>query len=186
MKPRGRLTPCVLLGVLALGTGLGIGLGLSETPAAKAAVAAVGWKPVTYQGVVVDVPGDWAVEPWYPQCGVTAPTVFIGPEDAVVLYCPLYSPGGAEVILGALPPPPGQVGKRTTVIFSGMKARVISGAEKISHGSPRPTVAEVYVHLFAKHLWIWIFVAESTELPGGSPGRAEQIERTIHLVSGGR
>jgi hypothetical protein len=182
VSPRQRLTPYVLLGVLVLGTGLGIGLGLSETPTAKAAVAAVGWKPVTYQGVVVDVPGDWAVEPWYPQCGVTAPTVFTGPENAVVLYCPLYSPGGAEVILGALPP--GQVGKSTTVILSGMKVRVISGTEKISHGSPRPTVAEVYVHLLAKHLWIWIFVAESAKLPGGSPGRAEQIEGTIRPVNG--
>jgi hypothetical protein len=70
------------------------------------------------------------------------------------------------------------------VIFGGLRARVISGTEKISHGSPRPTVAEVYVHLVARHLWIWIFVAKSAKLPGGSPGRAEQIERTIHLVSG--
>ena len=85
MVGRARLTPYLLLAGLLLGSGIGVGLVPQQAGSAGRPTVAVphGWRPVSYGGVVLDVPGGWPTRPWtlIDTCtgSIGAPTVLLGP-----------------------------------------------------------------------------------------------------------
>lgn len=139
-----------------------------------------GWKTVTHRDVGIDVPSDWSVAPWHPNCFVPEPTVFIGPEGRSALSCPKYVSGVAEVVLGARPYPDDLA---ATENLNGLEAFVIVNQEPLHHPYQRSMLTTIYVTLPTKDMIITLSVAGSLRVPGGSPGRAEQILHTIHAVA---
>jgi len=138
-----------------------------------------GWETVTYHGVGIDVPNNWAVELWRPTCGVAVPTVFIGPAKPFAIACVSDPPMGAEVVLGALP----MSGSKTvSTKLNGIMAYVATQYE-VYHGNLGATITNIWVSLPTKDMNISVSVGESPAIPGGAPGRAEQIVQTIHQVS---
>ena len=99
-----------------------------------------GWKTVTYQGVGIDVPRDWAVEPWRPTCGVETPTVFIGPAKPFAIACVSNPPMGAEVVLGALPMSGAASASKN---FNGIPATVFTQGA-MSNGDAGVTITNVW------------------------------------------
>jgi len=187
-----RLTLYAPLAVLLLGTGLGVGLGLSQATTSAGAVPSPtipnGWKAVSYRGIVLDVPPTWVVKGWQlndvsDACGVSTPTVLLGPEPSELMkvLCPLYSRGDAEVNIGARRP---VVVKPRTAVINGLHVAVSFSTTKIIHGNPAPFANQVAVHIPIRDIWITIQVGTSPVLPGGAPGRAMQIVRSIHAASG--
>lgn len=168
--------------LLALVATAAILAGCSTPPVLSTPPLPTGWKTVDYHGVGVDVPGTWTVEPWRANCGVSTPTVYIGPEGESYLNCPLYTPGGAEVVLGSLPftgtSAPAQPGN-----INGLPSLVVSDREHVECGPGNGVMFRDWVTLPTKGLSISVWVAESTTCPGGAPGRTDQIVQTIHVVS---
>ena len=176
------------LGLLGAGI-LVLVAGCSGTPSAQQKAVTpslpMGWKTVTYHGLRIDVPRDWTVEPWHPNCGVSNPTVFMGPEGISVLYCGAFVPGGAEVILGAR-----GVGHESSApeTINGVGARV--SRHEVVYNRPLSgtlnsisvRLTSISVRLPAQGLSISVSCGESGYFPGGAPGRADQIVRTVHLV----
>jgi hypothetical protein len=138
-----------------------------------------GWKTVTYHGVGIDVPSDWVVEPWRLTCRVTTPTVFIGPAQPLETACVASPPAGAEVILGALGTSGSQSVSRD---LNGLTATVATKYE-VYHGNLGVTITNIWVSLPTKNVNISVSVGDSSVVPGGAPGRAEQIVQTIHKVT---
>ena len=141
-----------------------------------------GWKTVTFHGVGIDLPGDWTVEPWRPNCGVngvSTPTVFIGPEGISGLFCPEFVAGGAEVILGFR-----IVAQRASVTetLNGLRASV-SRYEAVYHGRLSGTITSIFVSLPSQGYSVTVICGESENFPGGAPGRAQRIAHTIHVAS---
>jgi len=164
-----------VLGVVGLASCSGSTL---STPALPA-----GWKTVTYHGIAVDVPTAWVVQPWRQNCGVTTPTVFIGPAKPFLLYCPEFTTGVAEVVLGALPVGRGLSTESENI--NGLSARVMTAAERQffhGHGAGEVSITTIDVTLPARGVSISVSVGGSAGVPGGAPGRAEQIVQTIHPV----
>jgi len=135
---------------------------------------------VTYHGVGVDVPSNWTVEPWHANCGVSVPTVFIGPERQSYLFCPAFNEGGAEVVLGSLPPPGRPSAQSVTI--NGLTAQVVSDTVTQTCGGKSATFARSWVTLPAKGFTISISVGDSGVCPGGDPETAPQIQGSIHAV----
>jgi len=135
-----------------------------------------GWKTVTYQGVGIDVPSDWLVEPWRLTCGVATPTVFIGPAQPLEMSCVADPPQAALVVLGALP-----MGglKSVSTELNGIMADVATQYD-VYHGNLGATITNIWVSLPTRDVNISVSVGESSVVPGGAPGRAEQIVQTIH------
>jgi len=137
-----------------------------------------GWKTVTYHGVGIDVPSDWLVQPWRATCGVEAPTVFIGPAKPFAIACVSNPPAGAEVVLGALPMSGlASVSKD----LNGIPAYVVTH-DAAYDGKPGVAITDIWVSLRTKNMTISVSVGDSPVIPGGAPGRAQQIVQTIHRV----
>jgi hypothetical protein len=179
-----RLTPYFLLAALVFGMGAAVGLGLSEASTSRSVrhffpAVPNGWKAVSYQGVVLDVPRSWVVSTWKYPCGVTGPTVLLGPEPtAFMKYLCLPYPQdmrAAEVNIGARPIP----GATRETVINGNRVATSFTTTRMTDGSVKTGLDQVIIH--GGHVWIWIEVGTSAFLPGGAPGRAMQIVRTIHL-----
>jgi hypothetical protein len=170
-----RIIAVVLLGFTAIG--IAACSGATTAPSLPPPQAPAGWKLVTYQGIGLDVPHAWAVEPWHANCGVTFPTVFIGPEGAESLGCPTIAIG-SEVVLGARLPNSGV--SWTTTTINGLKA-MMRTTHTIFHGHASGTSTQIWVRL-ASGISISVSVGDSSAFPGGAPGRANQIVRTIHAT----
>ena len=138
-----------------------------------------GWKTVTYDGVGIDVPNDWLVEPWRATCGVTAPTVFIGPAQPSAMSCEASPPAGAEVILGALPT---NGLKMVVTNLNGLKA-LLATQDEPDAGNLGVTITTIWVSLPTKDVEISVSVGDSSIVPGGAPERAEEIVQSIHQVT---
>jgi hypothetical protein len=138
-----------------------------------------GWKTVTYHGVGIDVPSDWLVEPWVLTCGVSTPTVFIGPAQPSEMSCEANPPAGAEVVLGALP-----ISGSTplSVELNGIPAYVVTQGEAYD-GNPGVAITDIWVSLPTENVTISVSVGKSAAIPGGAPGRADHIVETIHQVT---
>jgi hypothetical protein len=141
-----------------------------------------GWKTVNYHGVGIDVPRTWTVRPWVPNCGALKPTVFIGPERLVELKCFRVSFPAAEVVLGSLYRFPRGTGKAESI--NGLRAVVVTehGVNQ-RLGVTRGQVTKYWVMLPDSGFSISVSVAESSALPGGAAGRAEEIVHTIHATA---
>jgi hypothetical protein len=139
-----------------------------------------GWKTVIYHGIAVDVPTAWVVEPWRQNCGVTTPTAFIGPAKPSLLFCPAFTTGAAEVVLGALPVGRGLSTESEKI--NGLSALARTTTERdVFHGNGATvTITTIDVTLPARGVSITVSVGGSAGVPGGAPGRAEQIVQTIH------
>ncbi len=149
------------------------------TPTSASSPLPTGWKTVTYHGVGIDAPGDWLTEPWRPTCGVTTPTVFIGPAQPLAMSCVADPPQAALVVLGALP----MSGlKSVSTKVNGIMAEVATQYE-VYHGNLGATITDIWVSLPTANVNLSVSVGESTVVPGGAPGRAEQIVQTIHQVA---
>jgi hypothetical protein len=179
-----RLTPYFLLASLVFGMGAAVGLGLSEAPPSRSVrhffpAVPNGWKAVTYRGVVLDVPRSWVVSTWKYPCGVTGPTVLLGPEPTAFMkyFCPLYPQDqrAAEVNIGARPIP----GATRETVINGNRVAISFTTTQQIYGRVETAVDQVILHV--RTVWIRIEIGTSALLPGGGPGRAMQIVRTIHL-----
>jgi hypothetical protein len=137
-----------------------------------------GWKTVTYHGVGIDLPNAWLVEPWRLTCGVTTPTVFMGPAQRSAIDCVANPPAGAEVILGAIGTSDSQSVPRD---LSGLPAAVATQGEAYD-GKSGVAITNIWVALPTKNMNITVSVGDTSAIPGGAPGRAEQIVETIHPV----
>ena len=140
-----------------------------------------GWRTASYRTIDISVPGTWLIEPWKPNCGVSVPTVFIGPEGPNPLQCPAFNLPGAEVVFGAVPfgSPSGPSARRETI--HGVKA-VVYTVSGVHEASLTGAITRIWVNLPTEALTISVAVGESANLPGGAPGRAERIVRTIRHV----
>ncbi len=167
----------VVLSVLGLAT---MAAGCSTPQGQTTPPLPSGWTTVTYHGVGVDVPSNWTVEPWHQNCGVSVPTVFIGPEQESVLFCPAFNAGGAEVVLGSLPPHGTPSAQSETI--NGLTARVVSDMVTEQCGHHSATFSEAWVTLPAKGFTISISVSDSPVCPRGEPETAAQIQGSIHAV----
>ena len=139
-----------------------------------------GWMTVTYDGIGVDVPDDFTVEPWRASCGVTTPTVMVGPAHLFAMSCPAFTLAGALVVLGDIPPPvPG-----TALRLNGLSALVTTATSSLAlRGIDFPvTSTRVEVTLPGFGVSVSVSAGESTVVPGGAPGRAEEIAQTIHAL----
>jgi hypothetical protein len=181
MRPKrvvmGRVAGSVVLVALALAGCtqsplVGTGTGFQRVPA--------GWKTVTYHDVGIDVPAVWTVEPWHENCGVTAPTVFTGPAKPQFADCVALAGDASEVILGGLQF--GQSGRLMTETINGLKA-LVTTSEKVFHGTLGATTTYEAVTLPTLGISISVYVGESSRVPGGLPGRAERVVKTIHATS---
>ncbi len=171
----GRRVTVAMATLATVGAGCSTPQGLTTPPLPS------GWKTVTYHGVGVDVPGNWTVEPWHQNCGVSVPTVFVGPGQASVLSCPVFDPGGAEVVLGALRFT-GTTAQSTTQTINGLAAKVISQQMDAPCGQHSALVSSAWVTLPTKGFTISISVSDSPICPGGDPESAAQIQGSIHAV----
>ncbi len=133
-----------------------------------------GWKTVNYHGVGIDVPRTWTVRSWVPNCGALKPTVFIGPERLVERKCLRLSHPAAEVVLGSLFRFPRGTGKMESI--NGLRAVIVTGVAQAQ-------VTHYWVMLPDSGFSISVSVAESSALPGGAAGRAEEIVHTIHATT---
>jgi hypothetical protein len=151
---------------------------LSTTSTSTSSPLPTGWKTVTYRGVGIDVPSVWLVEPWVLTCGVSTPTVFIGPAQPSEMSCEANPPAGAEVVLGALP-----IGgsKSRSEELNGIPAYVITQGEAYD-GNPGVAITDIWVSLPTENVTISVSVGDSAATPGGAPGRADHIVDTIHPV----
>jgi hypothetical protein len=138
-----------------------------------------GWKTVTYHGVGIDVPSNWLVEPWVLTCGVSTPTVFIGPAQPSEMSCEANPPAGAEVVLGALPI---SGSKALSEDLSGIPAYVATQGQAYD-GNPGVAITDIWVSLPTENMTISVSVGDSAAIPGGAPGRADHIVDTIHQVT---
>lgn len=137
-----------------------------------------GWKTVTYHGVGVGVPSDWLVEPWRSTCAVAMPTVLIGPAQPLEMSCPADPPQAALVVLGSLP----MSGLQSVpTVLNGIVADVATQYE-VCHGDLGATITDIWVSLPKANVHIFVSVGDSSAIPGGAPGRADQILETIHRV----
>jgi hypothetical protein len=137
-----------------------------------------GWKTVTYEGLGIDVPRAWLVERWRLTCGVAMPTVFIGPAQPLAMNCVADPPQAALVVLGALPV---RAVKSIPTELNGIRADLATQYE-VYHGNLGATIADISVSLPSANVTISVSVGESSAVPGGARGRAEQIVNTIHHV----
>jgi len=149
-----------------------------ETPARPA-----GWKTVTYHGIGIDVPRQWTVQRWVPNCGADTPTVYIGPEGVSDLNCPAFSTGAAEVVLGALHR---TLGPSRSATLNGISTTVSTmQQQEVFHGTCGCSVVitSLEVAVPSYRLSIYVHAGDNPSLPGGGPGRADQIVHTIHAVT---
>ena len=167
--------------LLALGVLAATVAGCSTLQGLSTPPLPTGWKTVDYHGVGVDVPSNWTVAPWRPNCGVNTPTVFIRPEQTSYLFCPAFMAGGAEVVLGSLPSSEAAPHAQSERI-NGLTAQVVSETVDDQCGHSPVTVSEAWVTLPAKGFTISISVGESPVCPGGGPGIATQIRGSIHRI----
>jgi hypothetical protein len=160
-----------------------VGLACCSGSALLTPALPAGWKTVAYHGIAVDVPTAWVVEPWRQNCGVTAPTVFIGPAKPSLLFCPEFTTGAAEVVLGALPVGRGLSTESENINGLSALARTAE-RDVVFHGllGATVTITTIDVTLPARGVSISVSVGGSAGVPGGAPGRAEQIVQTIHSV----
>lgn len=135
-----------------------------------------GWKVVTHRGVGIDVPATWTVQPWH-GCGVSSPTVLIGPAKQTYVLCPAASLNVALVVLGTLPLGANHTWRHTTL--NGLAATVTTQQVTVTDGQ---YLTQIDVSLPSKKMTISIQVGDSTDMPGGAPGRAERILESIHAV----
>ena len=167
------LLALVVLILAACSSGHPTGLRLPPAPA--------GWKTVTYHGIGVDVPRRWTVKPWRESCGVSTPTVFIGPTPSP-FSADCVEPAGdaSEVILVGLQFP--ATGRATTKALNGVKA-VVTTREQVFHGTLGATITYMTVTLPTLGVSISVLVGESPRVPGGAAGRAKEIVDTIHATT---
>ncbi|MGH9831050.1 MAG: hypothetical protein ACREDR_48215, partial [Blastocatellia bacterium] len=138
------------------------------------------WKTVTYRGVAIDVPDSWVVRPRHESCGVAVPTVFIGPAQPLSADCVALAYDASEVIMGGLQF--GQPGRPVAKTLNGLKAQVTTNEDSFRGPLSTPIIYAA-VKLPTVGVTISVFVGESSQVPGGAPGRAEQIVGTIHMAS---
>ena len=145
-------------------------------------VRPAGWKTVAYHGIGIDVPRSWTVRGWAPNCGAVNPTVYIGPEGVSSLYCPEFSTGAAEVVLGALHR---TLGPSRSETLNGVKTTVATMQQReLFHGTCgcSAVITSVEVSVLNFTLLIYVQAGDNTALPGGGPGRADEIVQSIHAV----
>ena len=137
-----------------------------------------GWKTVSYRIISVDVPSSWVVEPWRATCGVDVPTVFTGPEGSESVGCADIATA-AEVILGAVPLKGSGTRKET---INGLKTDVYMKSDFYHGAHLSGTITRIWVDLPVYGVSVSVAVGTSANFPGGAPGRAEQIVRTIQRI----
>ncbi len=78
--------------------------------------------------------------------------------------------------------PQGRLAKKTTDINGRRVQLAYSKAFRVDAPGPKAIVQEIVAYVPARELWISIEVGTSDKLPGGAPGRATQIARTIRAA----
>jgi hypothetical protein len=72
--------------------------------------------------------------------------------------------------------------KSVSTKVNGIMAEVATQYE-VYHGNLGATITDIWVSLPTANVNLSVSVGESTVVPGGAPGRAEQIVQTIHQVA---
>jgi len=111
---------------------------------------------------------------------VRAPTVFVGPAEPATADCVVLAGDASEVIVGGLQFRPS--GRPRIEMLNGLQAAVTtSGA--LFHGPLGAAATYAAVTLPTLGVSISVYAGESAQIPGGAPGRAEQIVKTVHATS---
>ena len=133
------------------------------------------------------MPKTWPNTPWEKAdvCGPPTPAVLLGPlpKSLVGTLCPARTSGAAVVNMGGIHlNPQGRLAKKTTDINGLLVHLAYSKPFRVDAPGPKPIVEEIVAYVPARQLWISIEVGTSDKLPGGAPGRATQIARTIRTA----
>jgi hypothetical protein len=147
---------------------------VSYTPALPA-----GWTTVTYQGIGIDVPASWAVEP-FPNCASNMPTVILGTEGSDRVC---NQPDGVAFVQIQPGEPSISVSHPHAETINGLDAVVESVKLHVQCGPANEPESFMYIKLPGNDLFIVIAVGQSPACPGGAPGRAQEIANSIHGVS---
>ena len=161
-------------GVLLVVLAVGLAVTACSTPPVHVSVPA-GWKPVSYSGLTIDVPGSWPVyqRSKYP-CGAQGPAVLVGPPPRAGYNCPAFIPPGPTITFG---------GPDIVMPFHQETREVVNGIETVvsttghlpgfAHGA---TTGEV-VRFPGRHVWL------KADVPGrrstGVLGVIDQVVRTV-------
>ena len=163
-------------GVLLVVLAVGLALGACSAPTTHVSVPA-GWKPVSYSGLTIDVPGTWPVyqrSKW--PCGIRGPGVLVGHSAPGAARCPaiiglplapVLTFGGPDVVVPVGPE------KRSTV--NGVEAAVSKLG--LFPGVGNGTTSEEVVRFPGHNAWL------KATVPGrrsaGVLGVIDQVVRTV-------
>jgi hypothetical protein len=152
----------------------------SSGGSATTPVKPAGWKTVEGGGYAIYVPSSWTVGPWQPTCGVTVPTVYLGPQGQLP-KCTTKALG-AEADIGAYAYSGTQ--KPVTKTINGLTAYEVTTTVQVA-GPPAGTVTEAWVRVYGPSHphGFYFYVGDSPDMPGGGPGMAEKIIDTIHAIT---
>jgi len=200
----GRVAPIHLLpALLAIALAL-VAVGCGTSSASTAPRLPKGWKNVASHGIGIYVPTSWSVVRWPTGvCGVTVPTVITtrtltrtSKIGCAAYYYTQYN-GSAKVTLGKETVTSKFHGRtheynglnveETTVVRQVMVHHVTFSADP---GTVRRRpftnqypVTDITALVVSTGVWLTISVGNTTALPGGATGRAEEILASVHTSS---